>query len=88
MHYFLKFVNYIHNLKIILLYGIVKKRKEISNMNKLSKIFLTIIIILVIALSVMILLFFNMKNTALINYSLYQSSLEQINQLESEKNNI
>lgn len=57
-------------------------------MNKLSKIFLTIIIILVIALSVMILLFFNMKNTALINYSLYQSSLEQINQLESEKNNI
>lgn len=57
-------------------------------MNKLSKIFLAIIIILVIALSIMILLFFNMKNTALINYSLYQSSLEQINKLESENNNI
>ena len=55
-------------------------------MNTLSKIFLSIIIFLVITLCTMTILFFNMKNVALLNYNAYKQSSELVNQLQNEKN--
>ena len=53
-------------------------------MNKLSKILLTFVIILVIALITMTVLFFNMKNLAYDNYSMYESQKDLSNSLEKQ----
>lgn len=54
-------------------------------MNKLSKILLAIVIsILVVALIIMTILFFNMKNLADINYSMYESQRDLSNSLEEQ----
>ena len=54
-------------------------------MNKLSKILLAIVIsILFVALIIMIILFFNMKNVAYLNYSLYESQRDLSNFLEEQ----
>lgn len=42
-------------------------------MNKLSKILLALVVLLTIALITMIILFFNMKNVARDNFSMYES---------------
>lgn len=42
-------------------------------MNKLSKILLSLVILLTIALITMTILFFNMKNVARDNFSMYES---------------
>lgn len=55
-------------------------------MNKLNKIFLTIIVILVIFLIIITTLFFNMRNVAKLNYILYQQATEQVNKLQVECN--
>lgn len=53
-------------------------------MNRLSKILLTFVIILVIALITMTVLFFNMKNLAYYNYSMYESQKDLSNSLEKQ----
>ena len=42
-------------------------------MNKLSKILLALVVLLTIALITMIILFFNIKNVARDNFSMYES---------------
>lgn len=51
-------------------------------MNKLSKILLTFVIILVISLIIMTILFFKMKNLAYYNYTMYESQKNLSNYLE------
>ena len=53
-------------------------------MNKLSKILLAFVVLLTIALLIMAILFFNMKNTAYINFSMYESQRELSNSLERQ----
>lgn len=53
-------------------------------MNKLSKILLALVIILTIGLITMTVLFFNMKNTADTNFSMYESQKETSNFLEKQ----
>lgn len=58
--------------------------KEDSIMNKLSKILLTFVIILVISLIIMTILFFKMKNLAYYNYTMYESQKNLSNYLEKQ----
>lgn len=53
-------------------------------MNKLSKILLALVIILTIGLITMTVLFFNMKNTAEFNFSMYESQKETSDFLEKQ----
>lgn len=53
-------------------------------MNKLSKIFLCIIIILTVALITMTFLFLKMKETAFYNFSMYKNTEELVKYLESQ----
>lgn len=53
-------------------------------MNKSSKILLTFVIILLIALITMTVLFFKMKNLAYYNYSMYESQKDLSNFLEKQ----
>lgn len=53
-------------------------------MNKLSKILLTFVIILVIALIIMTILFFNMKRLASYNFTMYETQKEFSNFLEEQ----
>lgn len=53
-------------------------------MNKLNKILLTIIAILVVALISMTYFFFQMKKAALYNYTMYKNMEEQVEFLRSQ----
>ncbi len=54
-------------------------------MNKLNKILIAIVIsILGVALIIMIILFFNMKNVADMNYSMYETQKDFSNFLEEQ----
>ena len=57
-------------------------------MNKLSKILLVIIVVLIIALAIMTKLFFNFKETAYMNYTYYQDTLKRVEVLENELNEL
>ena len=53
-------------------------------MNKTSKILLILVMILTVALIIMTILFFNMRNLAYINFSMYESQKELSNFLEEQ----
>lgn len=53
-------------------------------MNKSNKILLTLVVLLTIALITMIYFFFNMKNLAQLNYTMYESQKEVSNILEMQ----
>ena len=56
-------------------------------MNRLSKILLVIVIILTIALITMTILFFNMKNLAYTNFSMYETEKNFSNFLQEQLDN-
>ena len=53
-------------------------------MNKTSKILLILVMILTVALIIMTILFFYMRNLAYINFSMYESQKDLSNSLEKQ----